>query len=329
MQLIDNVENKCIQDLINLSLEEDLLPNGDLSAFLLDDSLAKAKIIAKEDGLMACSFIVEQILVCGLQFFIDKRYFDIEVTNLESLKIDVKQFFKDSNEFKTGDILFEITAPAALLLALERTILNFLQRLCGVATTTKQLLNNFKDTETKLLDTRKTAPGMRFLEKQAFKAAGATNHRLNLSDMVMIKENHIALSRFENIIEAIAATHQKIKEEKLEDHKGNKVKIEVEINKDNKKLLEIIFKQALVDIVMLDNFSVAEIKDLIQEITSLKEKYSEAQNIKIEASGGIDIDNISDYAKLGLDYISSAYVSKNSKNIDLSMLVKTQVEALS
>lgn len=321
MQLIENVENKCIQELINLSLEEDLLPNGDLSGFLLDDSSAKAKIIAKEGGIMACSFIVEQILVCGLQFFIDQRYFNIEVTNLENLKIDVKQFVKDSNEFKVGDILFEITAPAALLLALERTILNFLQRLCGVATTTKNLLSNFKNTDTKLLDTRKTVPGMRFLEKQAFKAAGATNHRLNLSDMVMIKENHIALSRFENITDAIAATYQRIKEEKLEDYKGNKVKIEVEINKDNKKLLNSIFEQALVDIVMLDNFSVAEIRDLMKEVTSLKIKYPEAQNIKIEASGGINVDNISDYADLGLDYISSAYVSKNSKNIDLSMLV--------
>jgi nicotinate-nucleotide pyrophosphorylase (carboxylating) len=322
MKLIDNVENKCIQELINLSLEEDLLPNGDLSAFLLDDSLATANILAKEDGLMACSFIVEQVLVCGLQFFIDRRYFDLETTHLENLKIDVKQFFKDSNEFKAGDILFEITAPAALLLALERTILNFLQRLCGVATTTKKLLSNFQDTETKLLDTRKTSPGMRFLEKQAFKAAGATNHRLNLSDMLMIKENHIALSRFENIIEAIAAAHQKIREEKLEDHRGNRIKIEVEINQDNKKLLEAIFEQALVDIVMLDNFSIAEIKDLMLEIDGLKNKYSGAQNIKIEASGGINLENIEDYAKLGLDYISSAYVSKNSKNIDLSMLVR-------
>lgn len=322
MQLIDNVENNCIQDLIKLSLEEDLLPNGDISAFLLNDQQAKAKIIAREEGLMACSFIVEQILVYGLQFFIDKRYFDIEVTNLENLKIDVKQFFKDSNEFKAGDILFEISAPTSLLLALERTILNFLQRLCAVATAAKKLLSNFKDTETKLLDTRKTSPGMRFLEKQAFKAAGATNHRLNLSDMVMIKENHIALSKFENIIDAIAATHQKIKEERLEDLRGNRIKIEVEINIDNKNLLKSLFEQALVDIVMLDNFSISEIKDLMQEISSLKEKYPEAQNIKIEASGGIDINNISNYTKLGLDYISSAYVSKNAKDIDLSMLVK-------
>jgi nicotinate-nucleotide pyrophosphorylase (carboxylating) len=275
-------------DIYELTLKEDLEPNGDLSTKFFAPKKLKAQIIAKEAGIFACSSIIKKVF---------EAYKKLYEANLE-YRIDLK--ITDSQNFKAGDILVEITSSSHALLICERTILNFLQRCSGVATKAHQLSKLVKDYETKVLDTRKTSPGMRALEKEAFRQGGGTNHRFNLSAMAMLKENHLALLD-KDLIESI----KKLKKEKC--------RIEVEINKDNLDKLELVCKEGI-EQIMLDNFKPKKLPELIQKIRSI------SPTIKIEASGGITEDNIIDYAKTGIDYVSTAEASR-ARNIDLSMLI--------
>ncbi|MDA0773145.1 MAG: carboxylating nicotinate-nucleotide diphosphorylase [Cyanobacteria bacterium] len=274
-----------VHSIIKLALAEDLEPNGDISAPCLTSKTAKAQIIAKEPGVMACSWLVEAVL----------RQYDPNTT------FNIISNCQDSLSFEAGQILFTIEANSRNIVATERTILNFLQRLCGIATYTNKLVKLIQDYPVKLLDTRKTMPGMRVLEKAAFKYGGGTNHRFNLSDMVMLKENHLAC------IEDLSEVISKFKNEAM--------KIEVEINKDNLAKLELAI-QAGVDQIMLDNFSPAEIKELKNKIALLP-----MPQPKLEASGGINESNLVDYAKTGVDYISTSISFTKANNIDLSLII--------
>lgn len=281
--------------IIKLALKEDLEPSGDISSMLLPDKIAKALIIAKEPGIMACSKLPSIILD--------------EYCKLDCLKASVfkvQAFFKDGDNFQHGKALFEIEADIKTLLATERTILNFLQRLCGIATYTHKLVKLIENYDVKLLDTRKTMPGMRALEKAAFVCGGGTNHRFNLSAMVMLKENHLAM------IDDLGGYIKKIRSSEF----GVR-KIEVEINKENLDRLEEAIN-ASADQIMLDNFSPAEIQALILE---LRTSNFELQT-KLEASGGINESNLIDYAKTGVDYISTSISFTKANNIDLSMLIE-------
>ena len=341
------LEKNLIRDLISLSLREDLEPSGDLSAFLTIDFAqeAEAKIIAKEDGVMSCGFLVAEILNQGLEYLVNnfiKKFAEEGRENGENLVSlqSMEVYFKDGEEFLKGDCVIKIQGSAVLLLAMERTLLNFLQRLTGIATLTRKLTSLLDNTSTKLLDTRKTNPGMRVLEKMAFKDGAAFNHRLNLSDMIMLKENHISLSRFKNIKEALVYCRQEIEKRKLKSLKGEVLKIEIEINKENLHLLEGIIKEGFADVVMLDNFSVFELSQVManirtwqaehaeiaaqQEGTDHKGTSSRLMRTFIEISGGINPENILSYLNLKPDFISTSYVSKNAHSIDLSMLITPQ-----
>ena len=296
--LIDKENINMAKAIIRLALQEDLEPLGDLSSLLTIDSNKKAtaQIIAKEPGVMACGWIIKNIL----ETYAEARSFNIEL------------YFQDSDSFKAGDVLCQIKAPAQTLLACERTILNFLQRLCGIASYTHGLVNLIKDYPCKLLDTRKTMPGMRSLEKEAFRCGGGTNHRFNLSDMVMLKENHLAC------IEGDLTTKIKQIRATLNGQRSTeKVKIEVEINKDNLDKLDTVI-QAGIDVVMLDNFSPAEATELIKLIRSKSIGHS---TLGIELSGGINKANLVDYAKALPDYISTGSATTKANNLDLSMLI--------
>ncbi len=290
------------RSIIQLALKEDLGSLGDLSSLLTiePNKQASAQIIAKEPGIMACSWIIQAILetYCVLA----QRSF----SEVGSLQLPLQ----DSDAFQAGDIVCEIKAPAQMLLACERTILNFLQRLCGIATYTRNLVNLIKDYPCKLLDTRKTMPGMRLLEKEAFHSGGGTNHRLDLSDMIMLKENHLACIEGD-LIQAINQMRQALA---AKDSTKN-TQIEIEINKDNLSKLDSVI-QASVDIIMLDNFSPNEASKLVSSIRS-KNKI-----IKIELSGGVTASNLVDYAKALPDYISTGSATTKANNLDLSMIVK-------
>ncbi len=377
------LEKNLIDYLILLSLREDLEPHGDLSSFLTIDfaQQADAEIIAKEDGVMSCGFLVAEILSQGQEYLINNF---IKMRIVENAEIGIRQqcregrvaerassrlrrtndrsvlgvhedhednenaeigvplhalevYFKDGEKFFKGDCVIKIKGSAILLLTMERTILNFLQRLTGIATLTRELTSLLENTSTKLLDTRKTNPGMRVLEKMAFKDGSAVNHRLNLSDMIMLKENHISLSRFENIKEALIYSREQVEKRSLKNLSGETLKIEIEINQENLYLLEGIIREGLADVVMLDNFSIPELSQVMANIrawqtenaevvaqqdgAARKHASSRPRRTFIEISGGINPKNILSYLKLEPDFISTSYVSKNAHSIDLSMLI--------
>jgi len=291
------------KEIIKLAILEDLSPYGDLStAFFSGESQTiQAQIIAKEEGLMAGGFLIEEILE-GLSDFL-RLPADFKVEGLVA----------DGQSFAVGQALAKISGRADLILAGERSILNFLQRLTGIATETRKLVDLISGYPCKLLDTRKTMPGMRRLEKLAFKAGGGTNHRFNLSDMVMLKENHLAVIG-EELVTSITSIRSHLDQLAKANRIKEKIKIEVEINADNLSKLESVCQSA-VDVIMLDNFSAVEVKDLVQKIRQLNPE------IKIEASGGINKENIVSYAATGVDFISTGSVFTKARNLDLSMLI--------
>ncbi len=292
-----NTESK-YKEIIELALDEDLKPFGDLSSVLIanPNKAARAIIVAKEDGVMACGFLIEELCASYVQRL------GLEEACKVSLKVE------DGEKFNSGKVLAEINGPAIVLLGIERSVLNFLQRLCGVATYTKKLTNMVESYSCKLLDTRKTMPGLRVLEKQAFRIGGGINHRFNLGDMVILKENHLAIIGLD-LIEAI--TNIRLKLDTKPETKN--VKIEVEINQDNLNKLEKILALP-VDRVMLDNFSPAAVRDIIKEIRT-------KSRIEIELSGGINETNLVAYAKVDPDFISIGSVFTKAHNIDLSMMI--------
>lgn len=288
--------NDIHKKIIKLALEEDLYPHGDLSSSLLlsPETRAKAQIIAKELGILACSHIIQEVLE--------------EYSNILGLDQNfiIELYFQDCDPFKTGDLIAEIEAPGVLILGAERTILNFLQRFCGIASYTKKLIALIPESSScKLLDTRKTMPGMRLWEKEAFRCGGGTNHRLNLSDMIMLKENHLALAN-KDLIQAIKEIREK--------YPTSSIKIEVEINQENLDKLDAVLN-AGVDIIMLDNFAANKLPDLVREIRNKNPQ------VKIEVSGGVNEENLASYAQTGVDYISTSRAFTHAKNIDLSMMI--------
>ena len=277
-----------LMNIYTLALKEDIEPNGDLSTKYFESKELKAQIIAKEAGIFACGYLIEAILEAY------KKLSGSDFNYVLNLK------FKDGGRFVRKDVLCEIVAPSEVLLICERTILNFLQRTCAIATKASHLVEKIESFDCEVLDTRKTSPGMRQLEKDAFKIGGGTNHRLNLSDKAMLKENHLKLLGI-SVIDGI----KKLKSQNLP--------IVVEINSDNLSLLEAVCKENI-EQIMLDNFPATDLSPIVEKIRGFNPA------IKIEASGGINELNIEKYARSGVDYVSSAQASR-AQNLDLSMIV--------
>ncbi len=297
------------KEIIKLALSEDLYPLGDLTSNLLVSpfKLGAAKIIAKEKGILACS----NILVEVLQAFCEL----MEVPESGEINFLVA----DGKSFEVGDEIANFTTPAQVILGAERTILNFLQRSCGIATKTKSLVEKIEAYNCQLLDTRKTIPGLRNFEKEAFGWGGGTRHRYNLSDMVLIKENHLKFMEDEegNLLQKLRLCRAKLEEissKELQQDGSPKIKMEIEINEDNLGLLDSVLESP-VDIIMLDNFEPGKASEIIEKIRSANAE------IKIELSGGINSDSIASYAQTGCDYISTGSVYTDVRNCDLSMLI--------
>ena len=198
-----------------------------------------------------------------------------------------------------GNDICVVSGPARSILSGERTALNFLQTLSGTATATKKLLHRLKGTDTQLLDTRKTIPGLRYAQKYAVLCGGGKNHRMGLYDAYLIKENHIRACG--SIGNAIARARQQ--------HPELKIEVEVETHE---QLNEAIEHKAT--IALLDNFSLQDVKQAVE---------TSRQNIKLEVSGNITMDNINQYAMLGVDYISVGALTKHLQAVDFSMLFST------
>ena len=266
--------------IVSLALNEDI-GDGDITARLIPGDLkVKAKIICKENAVL-----------CGIPWA-QEAYKQID----KSLQIKWK--FKEGDKIKVGDKVAGIIGDARAILSGERTVLNFLQTLSGTATTTAEYLTTLKNTSTKLLDTRKTLPGLRTAQKYAVKIAGGVNHRAGLYDAYLIKENHIKSCG--SISNAIS-----------EARKMNPSKIlEVEVQ-NLEELREALNLKP--NIIMLDNFSLTDIKKAVA---------INSNSIKLEVSGGIDLESLANIAKTGIDYISVGALTKHCQAIDFSLLLE-------
>lgn len=276
-----------MQDLtpfFNLILKEDI-GSKDLTtiSFIPKNLNASAEIIFKEDGIVSGLDFIKKLI----------DFFD------KSLKL--KTNFQDGSLVKKNEILAIITGNAHSILKIERTMLNFLQRLSGIATLAKQFSQTVLDLNVKILDTRKTSPAIRFLEKKAVLDGGCSNHRLGLYDMILLKENHICL--IDNLEYAITQFKQK--------NKTKKIEIEV----DSITLLKKVLSMP-VDIIMLDNFSLTKTKKAVSIIKNHK------KNILIESSGNINLKNVRKYALLGVDRISVGSLTHSAKALDISLKIK-------
>ncbi len=270
---------KNLEDIIRESLQEDI-GSGDITTDYLEieDEYTDAKIIAKEQGILAGSIIAEKVFL-----LLDP-----------DLKIErVKQ---EGEKIKKGEIILRIKGKKSSILKGERTALNFLQRLSGIATLTYHYVQQIEGEKAKILDTRKTTPLLRELEKYAVRTGGGFNHRMGLYDFILIKENHI------RSIGSIKKAVEKIKE------RNCNYKIEVETT----NLVEV--KEALgsrVDRIMLDNMTISEMKQAVSIIKN---------QCEVEASGNITLDNVKEVAQTGVDYISVGALTHSSCALDFSLL---------
>jgi nicotinate-nucleotide pyrophosphorylase (carboxylating) len=206
----------------------------------------------------------------------------------------------DGQRVRKGDIVFTVDGKSISILSAERLALNFLQRMSGIATTTRRMVDKLDGLNTRLLDTRKTTPNLRALEKMAVRAGGGHNHRFGLFDMILIKDNHVDFAG--GIVPAIDATRKYLAE------KGLTLKIEIEV-RDFNELNEVLDRGG-VDRIMLDNFTVDGTRTAVQQI---------AGRYETEASGGINLENIRSYAETGVDYISSGALTHQIKSLDMSL----------
>ena len=272
-----------LNQLIKNALIEDI-GDGDHSTLSSIEKGVKGKAVLKikEDGILAGMLVAEKIFR-----FVQP---DIIFTSLKN----------DGEPMKFGDIAFTVEADVQTILQTERLVLNSMQRMSGIATLTKTYVDKLKGYKTKLLDTRKTTPNFRLLEKEAVRIGGGVNHRFGLYDMIMLKDNHIDYCG--GIEKAINKTYDYVQTVKP----GLKIEVETRSIDDVKKVMAI----GKVDRIMLDNFTPQQIVEAVQIIGDLYET---------EASGGINLNNLEEYAATGVDYISSGAVIHQARSLDLSL----------
>lgn len=274
-----------VEEVIKNALAEDLGSGDHTSlATIPADATGRAELMIKEDGVIA------GIEVAG------------EVFKTVDPEIKFIGLMDDGQRVRKGDIVFTVDGKSISILSGERLALNFLQRMSGIATTTRKMADKLEGLNTKLLDTRKTTPNLRALEKMAVKAGGGHNHRFGLFDMILIKDNHVDFAG--GIIPAIDATQKYLAE------KGLSLKIEIEVRDFNE--LNEVLERGGVDRIMLDNFTVDGIKTALKQINGRYET---------EASGGINLENIRSYAETGVDFISSGALTHQIKSLDMSLKV--------
>ncbi len=276
-------KDELIDALLDLAFAEDI-GDGDHTTLstIPADAMGRSKLLIKEKGVLAGVDIAEKVL-----HKVDP-----------SIKIDIK--IKDGAEVNPGDIAFTAEGPVRSLLVAERTMLNIMQRMSGVATMTRKYQDQLQGLHTKVLDTRKTTPGMRMLEKEAVKIGGGTNHRIGLFDMILIKDNHEDFAG--GIEQAVKRAKEYCKANGKED-----LKIEVECRSldDIRKVLEI----GGVDRIMFDNFT----PELTREAVKLVDG-----KVETESSGGITFDTLRDYGETGVDFISVGALTHSVKGLDMS-----------
>lgn len=273
-----------LDEIIRIALREDV-GDGDHSSLACIPATATGRthIVAKQPGVL-----------CGTE--VGQRVF-----HLVDPTIAVTRLKADGDRLQVGDEVMRMEGSVISMLTAERTALNFMQRLSGISTQTRAMVQLLEGMHTRLLDTRKTTPTMRRLEKYAVSCGGGCNHRRGLYDMIMLKDNHIDFAG--GIMQAIDRTHQYLSA------LGKPLRIEIEVR--NLEELEQVLQHGGVDRIMLDNFDTATLREAVARV---------AGRYETEASGGITADNLRDYAATGVDFISVGALTHHIKSLDLSML---------
>lgn len=276
------MNNYDFEQLIKLWFAEDI-GDGDHTTLscIPASAMGTSQLIIKEDGIVAGIEVAREIF----------KHFDPE--------LKMKTFIADGAEVKVGDIAFEVEGKVQSLLQTERLMLNIMQRMSGVATRTRDYVRMLEGTNTRVLDTRKTTPGLRLLEKEAVKIGGGVNHRIGLYDMILLKDNHVDFAG--GIDKAILRAQSFLKE------KGKSLKIEIEVRSFDE--LAQVMAVGGVDRIMLDNFSVQDTRKAVELI---------AGRYETESSGGITFETLRSYAECGVDYISVGALTHSVKSLDMS-----------
>ena len=271
-----------IDELLNLSFKEDI-GDGDHTTLstIPSEAYGKSKLLIKEPGLVSGVEIAKKVL------------------NKIDPKVKVEVYIQDGEEVKPGDIVFIAEGHVRSLLMAERTLLNIMQRMSGVASMTKIYQDKLKGLPVKVLDTRKTTPGMRILEKEAVKTGGGENHRMGLFDMILIKDNHIDFAG------GLEKAVRRAKEYCIANSKNLKIEVEARTLEDVRKLAEM----PEVNRIMFDNFTPEMTKEAVKIVAGRKET---------ESSGGITLENLREYGEAGVDYISVGAITHSVKGLDMS-----------
>lgn len=279
MYSVDELEDR----LIDLAFAEDI-GDGDHTTLccIPEDAMGKSHLLIKEDGILAGVEVAKRVFA----------RFD------PTMKVEV--LMGDGTPVKKGDIAMVVTGKVRSLLQTERLMLNIMQRMSGIATMTAKYMERLKGLKTKVLDTRKTTPGMRMLEKEAVKIGGGMNHRIGLFDMILLKDNHVDFAG--GIANAINKANEYIKA----NHKDG-MKIEIEVR--NFDELDEALATGHVDRIMLDNFTPENTKKAVDIV---------AGRCELESSGGITFDTLRDYGECGVDYISVGALTHSVKGLDMS-----------
>ena len=271
------------EETIRQALAEDVGAGDFSSLSCIDENIkGKMRLLAKVDGIIAGIDTARTIL------------------QIVDPQIEMRTYKKDGDTIKKGDIVFEISGSVRHMLTAERTVLNFMQRMSGIATTTSEYVKLVQGTKTRLLDTRKTTPNMRYFEKYAVKIGGGTNHRFGLFDMIMLKDNHIDFAG--GIEKAIDKTRKYLSD--------NNLPLKIEIETRNIDEVRRVVAHGGVDRIMLDNFTPEQITEALMVING---KY------ETEASGGITKETLRLYAETEVDFISVGALTHQIKSLDLSL----------
>ncbi|MFA6248350.1 MAG: carboxylating nicotinate-nucleotide diphosphorylase [Mucilaginibacter sp.] len=277
------MDKEIIHQFIVNALSEDVGDGDHTSLATIEaGTQGKAKLLVKDTGILAGVELAAEI------------FGEVD----PNLKLNV--FLQDGAEVKPKDVAFEVEGDARAILKAERLVLNCMQRMSGIATTTRQIVDLLQGTNAKVLDTRKTTPGLRYLEKWAVRIGGGVNHRFGLYDMILIKDNHVDYSG--GIRRAIENANRYLQQT------GKKLAIEIEVR--NLDELEQVLQTGNVNRILIDNFNFTDLK---QAVNMIEGRYI------TEASGGITIDNIRGYAECGVDYISVGALTHSIKSLDLSL----------
>ena len=277
------MENRILREFILRSLAEDL-GDGDHSslACIPSETKGKAKLLIKEKGILA-----------GIRVA-------VELFSIIDNELKPEMILEDGTNVVPGDIAFYVSGRQQSILKSERLVLNIMQRMSGIATNTHEYATRLKGLKTKILDTRKTTPGFRFLEKEAVRIGGGLNHRMGLYDMILLKDNHIDYAG--GISNAIHKTRAYLKRDNLN--------LKVEIEARSLEEVRTILAVGGVDRIMLDNFSVEDTSIAVKEISG---------RFETESSGGIDLSTIRAYAECGVDFISVGALTHHIKSLDMSL----------